>query len=338
MRPVSRVTTDIDFEQSGKQASFLAVPRSTNDSAYGTVTIPITVVNNGQGPTILFTGGVHGDEYEGPVALMKLARALEPHRIQGRVIIIPCLNLPAVLAGERCSPIDDLNLNRVFPGDRDGTITMTIAHYVTQVLCPLTDVQVDLHSGGKSLQYIPTAMMNEYTDQDRDAKTFAAVQAFGAPISLRDKILDSTGLLTGVFEQKGILALGAELGGAGMVAKDAVRIAEIGAMNLLKHFGVIDGEITTPEAQGGAPSRIAQIAGLECYVMAPDDGLYEPFVELGDNITTDQPIGQVHYPHHTDKKPWVTFAPRSGFLLCKRPPGRVQRGDNVAIIAQDIGS
>ncbi|MDH3688984.1 MAG: succinylglutamate desuccinylase/aspartoacylase family protein [Gammaproteobacteria bacterium] len=336
MRPISRINTDIDFELNGKQVSCLAVPNSTNESAYGTVTIPITAINNGQGPTLLLTGGVHGDEHEGPVALMKLARALEPEEINGRVIIIPCLNLPAVLAAARCSPIDGLNLNRIFPGERDGTITMTIAHYVAEVLAPMTDIQMDLHSGGKTLQYIPCAMMNEYEDKDLDSKCFAAIKAFGAPITLRDKILDSTGLLTGVFEEKGVVAMGAELGGAGMVSKDAVSIAEHGVMNILKHFNIIEGDIVTPDAQGRSPTKIARIQDTQCYVMSPDDGLYEPFVELGDRIEVGQPIGQVHYPQHVNKEPWTNIAPRSGFLLCKRPPGSVQRGDNVAIIAQHI--
>ena len=70
----SRIGTDIDFDKDGKQQSYLRVPISTNSSAYGTVPIPITAVKQGKGPTILITGGVHGDEYEGPIALSKLAR------------------------------------------------------------------------------------------------------------------------------------------------------------------------------------------------------------------------------------------------------------------------
>ena len=77
-RTGSRISTDIDFTQDGKHQSYLRVPVSTNSSAYGTVPIPITVVKRGQGPTVLITGGVHGDEYEGPIALLKLARRLTP--------------------------------------------------------------------------------------------------------------------------------------------------------------------------------------------------------------------------------------------------------------------
>ncbi len=332
----SRIRTTIDYEQEGKQISFLAVPNSTNDSAYGTVTIPIALFKNGVGPTMLLSGGVHGDEYEGPVALMNLVRELKPELIQGRIIVIPCLNLPAVLAGERCSPIDGLNMNRVFPGDREGTITPMIAHYVCQVLLPMTDVQVDLHSGGKTLEYVPSMNMWACPDLQRRQKTFDAVKAFGAPVSLIDKFLDSTGILNTVFEQHGIMNFGPELGGAGRVDTDTVKLTNIGILNLLRHFGMMEGSVVTPEQQGRAPTRLAEVPDLDSYVMSPDAGLYEPFINLGDDVEKGMAIGRVHYPDNLQRAPWVIQAPHSGFLLCKRPPGRVQRGDNIAIIGQNL--
>src|SRR5579872_6878674 len=135
----SRISTDIDFTRVGKHQSHLRVPVSTNISAYGTVPIPITVIKHGKGPTILITGGVHGDEYEGPIALVKLAQRLTPAVVQGRVVLVPALNLPAVLAGARLSPMDGLNLNRVFPGDPNGSVTSMIAHYVSTELIPMAD-------------------------------------------------------------------------------------------------------------------------------------------------------------------------------------------------------
>src|SRR5512135_2579516 len=113
MGTASRLVTDIDFDRDGKQVSYLRAPSSTNQSAYGTVLIPLVVIRNGDGPTLLLTGAVHGDEYEGPVALARLARTLTPESIRGRIVILPALNLPALVAGTRLSPVDGLNLNRV---------------------------------------------------------------------------------------------------------------------------------------------------------------------------------------------------------------------------------
>ena len=146
----SRVVCDVDFDKDGKQSGYLRVPNSTNESAYGTILIPIWVVKNGDGPTVLFTSGIHGDEYEGPVALGRVVQRLEPEAIAGTVIIIPCVNVPAFLNGTRLSPLDNLNLNRIFPGDALGSVSMVIAHYIDAILLPRANYQIDYHSGGKS--------------------------------------------------------------------------------------------------------------------------------------------------------------------------------------------
>jgi predicted deacylase len=331
------IRCDIDFEANGKFSSFLGVPISTNESAYGTITIPITVIRNGEGPTISFTGGVHGDEYEGPVTLMKLARSLQPEDIQGRVIIIPALNLPAVSAGTRCSPIDGLNLNRVFPGLAGGSITEMIAHYISSELVPLSDVHVDMHSGGKSLQYIPSIYSSYSSDKAIQRKSIEGALAFGADVTVGfDDHPDNGRYLTTVFDHANVIHYSTELGGAGMVNPYIVKLAEHGVRNMMKYFGVMTGDTVTTEMQDRSLTRLATVEDVSCYVIAPDDGLYEPFVDLGDKIESGQPLGQVHYPHHNDVSPWLVTSPKSGFLLCKRPTGKVQRGDNIAIIAQDV--
>lgn len=332
------IRCDLDFEAEGKQVGYLGVPKSTNDSAYGTVTIPITVIKHSDGPTMSFTGGVHGDEYEGPVALMKLARMLRPEEIRGRVIIIPCLNIPAVLAGLRCSPIDGLNLNRVFPGRHDGSLTETIAHYITSELVPLSDVHLDLHSGGTTLEYLPTIFVDRLENQAAEKRKFEAAMAFGAEITvLFDDYPDTGRFLTSAFMQAGVQSFSVELGGAAKVSPTIVNLAEHGVRNLLKHYGILSGDPVSPEDQGRSPTRLANVKNARCYVIAPDDGIYEPFIDLGDSISRDQVIGQVHYPQHHDRKPLAVKAPESGFLLCKRPLGNVHRGDNIAIIAQPAG-
>lgn len=332
----SRVSTDIDFDREGKQTSVLRVPNSVNDSAYGTIPIPITVIKGGSGPTMFFTGGVHGDEYEGPLALIDLARQLSATDVKGRVIIIPCLNLPAALAGDRLSPIDNLNLNRVFPGDRNGTVSLMIAHYVATVVLPLTDIQIDLHSGGKTLEFICMIQMNESGNAEQDRRAVEAMSAFGAPIGLINQNPDDTGLLETTCSELGIFNLSTELGGAGMVSPRNLSIAAIGIRNLMRYFGVLTGEIETPAAQGRAPTRFMRINDSKSYVMAPDDGLYRPRVDLGDWVKEGDILGEVYYLHHIEKDPWPVLASSSGLLICKRPPGRVLRGDNIGIVAQDI--
>src|SRR5919108_5270562 len=133
LRP-SPIAPTVDFDRDGVQHGFLKLPYSRDDSAWGAVMIPIAVIKRGNGPTALLSGANHGDEYEGPVALFSLARELEPAQVTGRVIIVPAMNYPAFRAGTRTSPIDKGNMNRIFPGRPDGTVTEKIADYFYRYL------------------------------------------------------------------------------------------------------------------------------------------------------------------------------------------------------------
>ena len=179
----SRLVPEVDFDRDGVQHGFVRLFHSTHASAYGFIPIPIVVAKNGEGPTALFVSGNHGDEYEGQVALCELARTLRAEDIKGRVIILPMANYPAALAGRRVSPIDDANLNRIFPGDPDGSVTQQIAWFITHELIPRADLVCDLHSGGSSLMYAPCALMTRFADEARTAKLKEALLAFGAPLA-----------------------------------------------------------------------------------------------------------------------------------------------------------
>ncbi len=159
-----KVGTTVDFEAEGKHFGHLSIPHSRNDSGWGAVHLPVVSIRNGRGPTLVLTGGNHGDEYEGPIALLKLARSLDAKEIQGRVIVIPALNFPAVMAGTRVSPIDGVNMNRAFPGDRDGSVSSMIAHFVQHKILPLSDALLDIHWGGISLFFSRSAAFHGFPD------------------------------------------------------------------------------------------------------------------------------------------------------------------------------
>jgi N-alpha-acetyl-L-2,4-diaminobutyrate deacetylase len=332
----SRVSTDIDYERDGKQSSWLEVPNSTDDSGWGTLLMPITVVKNGAGPTLLLTGGNHGDEYEGPVALMKLARALAPDQVAGRVIILPALNMPALMAGKRLSPIDGKNMNRSFPGRPDGTITSIIADYVYRELVARADAVADLHSGGYSMKFLPAIMMHYLDDAALQQRTMEAMIAFGAPVALMIEELDTEGMLDSAVEAEGKVFLGTELGGGAVLSPETVRIAEAGVRNLLRHFRLVEGEPLPPEAEGRAPTRLMETPDGGYFVISTSEGIYEPFVEVGEEVEAGAPVGQVHFVEQPSREPEVKAAERSGLLITRRGPGRVGRGDCIAVIARDL--
>jgi N-alpha-acetyl-L-2,4-diaminobutyrate deacetylase len=333
----SRIRIGLDLEAEGKRSDYLYAPISTNDSAYGLVPIPITVVRNGTGPSVLLTGGVHGDEYEGPIALSRFAREVEPSAVSGRLIILPALNLPALRAGRRLSPIDGLNLNRVFPGRREGSVTEAIAHLVTAVLFPLVEMVLDLHSGGSSLLYLPLASTHVVADRERTRRSIEAMIAFGAPIGLIGTDLDSSGLLDYTAEQHGKLVVSTELGGGGIVSPQAVAIADRGIRNVLRHFEVLRDDGADPAAQPGQ-TRIVETPNLDCFAMAPVDGVYEALVECGAEVATGATLGFVHRIAVNDAAPVPVTAARAGLLICRRAQGRTARGDCLAIVAEDVSA
>ncbi len=331
MPAISRISTDIDFDARGRHSGYLRVPWSSDVSAYGHIPVPIHVIGNGPGPTALLTGGVHGDEYEGPVSLMKLARELEPDEVRGRVIIVPALNLPAVEAGRRCSPIDGVNMNRCFPGVRDGSPTQMLAHHVSAVLLPMADVQIDLHAGGTTLEYIPTLIFHECDDRERFARTLAAARLAGLPIVSIENPAEHGGLFEMECEAQGVMNMNCELGGAGRVTRDYVAMADFALRNVLRFTGVLAGRPKKPVTE----PRLVDVNHAAANVHVYERGLFEPFVELGEKVRARQPLGQVHFPSHASREPVPVAAGSAGTVLVKRPPGRVEPGDLVFIVARD---
>jgi predicted deacylase len=333
MASQTRIRCFVDFERDGKQVGHLQLPHSSNTSAYGWIGIPIAVIKNGHGPTVYLGAGNHGDEYEGQITLVRLIRELDPGRIQGRLIILPAENLPAALAGQRCSPIDDGNLNRSFPGDPDGRPTAAIAQFIESVLLPMCGAVVDLHSGGRTLDDLPSALIRQSGAADPlfPAK-LEALKAFGAPIGylVRDAREDRT--ITAAADRAGIVGLGTELGGAGTVTLNTLKIATAGVQNILAHFGLIE-----PAPDGGpAPaSRVMEVGGAEYYLHAPCRGLFEPAFELGDEVAAGQTAGWVHFVDDPARDGVEVAFTGGGTVICKRPILQVERGDCLAHLATD---
>ena len=321
----------IPLERDGVHHGFLNLPHSRDDSAWGSIMIPITVIRNGAGPTALFTGANHGDEYEGPVALMEMAATLEPADVTGRVIIVPALNYPAFRAGKRTSPFDGGNMNRAFPGAPDGTPTQKIADYFPRTLVPLADVVLDFHSGGKTLDFLPYAAVHVLEDKDQQAACVAAMQAFNAPYSMMMLEIDNVGMYDTAVEELGKVFVTTELGGGGSATASSIAIAKKGARNLLIHAGILAG---TPEVD---ETVRLDMPGEDCFVISETDGLFEPMVDLGAMVRQDEVLARIWPLDKTGVMPVAYRSKRDGILATRHFPGLVQSGDCVAVVADVLG-
>ena len=327
----SKIAATVDLDSDGKRFGALVVPHSRNDSAWGSIRIPIAVIRNGDGPCALLVAGNHGDECEGQVALRDLARTLDPSEVTGTVLVLPGLNYPAVRAATRCSPIDGGNMNRSFPGRADGTVTQMIAHYVATVLVPRADLVLDLHYVGKTLDFVPFAATHRLPDKALEARAIAAVRAFGAPVGVVMLELDAEGMLDTWVEGLGKLFVTTELAGGGSSTVRSNRVAATGVRNDLNPMGVLacDPEIA-------APSRMVDMPDERCFVAAERNGIHEPLADLGDEVEEGQPVARIHSMDDPSHEPAVYVARRSGLLIGRHFPGLVQSGDFLASVALDL--
>ena len=331
---MSRLAADIDLDASGKATGFVRVPHSVHRSAYGWIPIPIVRIKNGKGPSVVMQAGTHGDEWEGQIGLGNLIRSLKPSQIQGKLVILPSANFPAAMAGTRTSPIDEGNLNRLFPGDPNGTITEQIAFWIEQHLLKGADYSFDFHSGGSSLTYVPSALAPLAPEPAKRKKTIELLQAFGAPVGYIAAIPQGGGrTFTSASYRQGVVSLGTELGGGGLVTPTTIRIAEAGMRRVLHKIGLLRGK---PPAAPATPTRLMEIGGDDYYIYASDSGLFEPLVDLGAEVKKGQPGARIHFHHTPWREPEVLRFKRAGTVLCKRVPARCERGDCLFHLGTDL--
>lgn len=329
LRP-SPIACTVDLEADGIRHGFLRLPYSRDDSAWGSVMIPITVAKRGEGPTALLTGGNHGDEYEGPAALFDLARSLDPAALSGRVIIVPAMNYPAFRAGTRTSPIDKGNLNRSFPGRPDGSVTEKIADYFQRYLLPQADLVLDFHSGGRTLDFVPFAAAHILPDKQQEGRCFAAVEAFSAPYSMRMLEIDAVGMYDTAAEDQGKVFVTTELGGGGTARAATIAIAKRGIRNALAHAGILAAPVERRD------TIWLDMPSGDCFLFAEEDGLLEPMIDLGEPVAAGQAVARIHPIGRTGQAPAEYRARLDGMLAARHFPGLVKSGDCMAVVAVQV--
>lgn len=327
------IRSEIDFDANGRHTGYLRLPHSVHRSAYGWIPIPVASIRNGSGPTVLLMGGNHGDEYEGQILVAQLLREIEPQWVQGQLIFLPMANFPAADAGLRTSPLDGGNLNRSFPGDPQGEPTAVIADYIEHTLLSRAQYLLDFHSGGSSLIYHGANMLAiEPRNADENSRLRAALAAFGMPRAFLhpENPLHSASAA----RRQGALSIVTELGGAGIVQPQLLQEARAGVLHLLGEIGVLDGPLV-PAAPPGE-TRFYRVAGAPHYVYAYERGVYEPLVQLGQQVSAGQPAARIHFPDTPLREPVTVSFEAEGEVVCQRAMAAVQRGDCLFHLAQPV--
>ena len=328
----TRILPGIELSRPGAHQGSFDLLWSDNANPLGVYPIPaMSVIGCRPGPTVLLLAGVHGDEYEGPVALTRLFQTLSPEEVSGRLILLPMLNAPACRANSRCSPLDGGNLNRAFPGDAEGGPTAQIAHLVSACLMPVCDAVIDLHSGGKASWFEPCALAARQRDGSLDPDNMALATAFGAEVIWVLGGANDNRSVNGAATALGLTCIAAELGGAGRVGPGALAVAEAGLHRSLIHLGVLQG----PLEPGPEPLRV-ELAGPGHRVTAPISGLYVPDRRAGQDIASGARLGRIIQPDQPAVPPIEINARCDGLILAETCRAAVIPGAFIAFIASEV--
>lgn len=243
---------------------------------------------NGDGPSVVLLGGIHGDEYEAQIVLRRLAARLDPKDVTGRITILPSLNFPAGQSGARISPVDGKNMNRTFPGSSSGTPTEILADFLVSKVFPGADLLIDAHAGGRDCTVIPMVfgftregctIDTENLNRIMEAWGYRYVQHVGG---IRETAC-------GIAPENGVASIEIEGGGGGRLDPVELQIMEDGILRGLAAAGVLKPQVPPIPFQG-----VHFDMGAENKMLAPTAGLVEHLVALGDIVAEGQPVALLH--------------------------------------------
>jgi len=248
------------------------------------VEMPVVIINGSRpGQTVCVTGGVHGAEYPGIEAAIRLSRSLTPEAVRGAVIIIPIVSVPAFQRRAiYVNPMDGVNINRVFPGNPAGTITEVMAAALFREAVGQSDAFIDLHGGDLVEALLPFTIYYQSGNPAVDETSRKMAEVYGIKYIVR-----SMAIRGGSYQAAAAMgkpALLTESGGQGILDEPSVQVHVRGVTNVLKHLGVLEGKPEPVEK----PVHIAQSAWLA----AEHGGIFYPAVTVGQRVEKAQVVGE----------------------------------------------
>lgn len=294
--------------------------------------IPVSVLNGAApGPVLALIAGTHGYEYAPISALQRIRQSLDPSELRGVLILVHVANPPSFFGRTiYYSPVDGKNLNRVYPGRADGTVSERIAWTITREVIARADYVIDMHAGDGNEALRPYVYMPVTGDAELDRATRGLVIAFGIDHIVIDEgrlrdpqdslYVDQTALT------RGKPAITTETGQLGSSDPGWVAMAERGALNVMRHLGMLDGE----------PARNEGIVWLSDYrvITSPETGVFRAQVRDGYAIAEGGVIGVLHDLFGEEIA--VIRSPFDGIVnyVVATPP--VSRGEPVAMVSRIV--
>jgi predicted deacylase len=281
------------------------------------------------GPRLLITAGVHGDEFEPMLAVGQLANELRDSVLRGTVVLIPVVNESAYARGMRCGE-DGLDLARTCPGAADGSVTERVAHALTAEI-RAADYYIDLHTGGAKLRLLPLTGYMLHADAAVLNKQREMAAAFGLPI-VWGTSPELEGRSLSVARDARVPAIYAEHGG---VVFDQQVIADYrhGCQRVMHWMQMADCPTPPPPTMRRVEDDRPQSGHLQIKCPAPSDGLFVTTVELGTFVKLGDALG--HLIELPSGKATSVNAECRGRVLMLHASTRVQQGTGLAVVLDE---
>lgn len=273
-------------------------------------------------------GGVHGDEYEGIVAVRAVFRSLDPTALAGTFLGVPVCNPPAFSAGRRESPVDGKNLARVFPGRPDGTVSDQIAHALNVTVIRHADFLVDLHSSGTHIA-MPLLVGYDQTDDATGHLSREAARRFGvATVWGHPRI--SPGRSMSDAHLRRVPWLYTESPSGGWLHRETVDVYARGVLNVMGFLRMIPGEASPVAIR----HELSGDGDVDRSLVAPASGFLVPRFDLLDRVSEGDCLGVIE--DLTGDEVARLRAPVDGTVVLVRKTALVQAGDLVFRLRDEV--
>jgi predicted deacylase len=289
------------------------------------------IIGTADGPHLLVTGGVHGDEFEPMAAIRRLMREVEPAKLRGRLTLVPVANEAAFLRGTRTAD-DELDLARTCPGQPDGSITERTAHALSQLI-RTADYYIDLHTGGTIMSVLPLTGYNLIPDETIRAQQRRMAHAFNLPL-VWGTDYRLPGRTLSVARDAGIPAIYAEYLGSGLCDAAGVEAYVAGCLNVMAELGMLERQPPASRVERTVEDFRESAGHMQIRNPAPITGFFTPLVQLGGSVTAGEPLGTV-----TDilgDNVITAPAQETGIVIVLRTFSRVLAGDTLAVILEEV--
>ena len=279
------------------------------------VEIPVIVERSKKaGPVVLITAGIHGDEINGVEIVRQLISKKINRPIKGTIICIPVMNVFGFLSMSRNFP-DGRDLNRVFPGTKNGSLASRFAYQFTEEILPHADICLDFHTGGASRFNAPQIRV-----ADENSENMKLAKVFNAPFILFSKNVDKSYRAT--CNKKGKSVLLYEGGKSESNNKDIAREGVNGSIRVLKHLEMLPADFEVAEAL-----KDSVVIQKSLWIRAKFSGLLHLKVDCGAYVDKGAHIATITDPYGTMRH--IVKATQNGYIINTNEAPIVYQGDAI---------